>query len=496
MKETTNRKKWVKKMAIAFFTAMFLLTFFSNTIMNHSLAQVSTEEIVSDSVSARVRGTGMVTADSETPVKIKESREVKEILVREGDEVKKGDVLIRLNEGESNELEEAKKSLTELKAVYEDKILLEEIDASLVSIAENGGISRKTAAEKLSSLSDASKQTKARSDEIQMKLDAIENGTDELAARVNSLAKEVRKANEVLEKAQHRLETEDSPEAEEALEKARQAADDKTAEHEKASEELEEKKNGLTLEALSVGEALTKANEEHQRYLDELLLVNSLKEQYEDIKAKEKEIETLKANQAGDVIKAAVDGKVTSINVEKGELTVPDMTVLSLQEKGKGYSLRISVTKEQAAKVSKGDEATLSDAWYYGDLKVTLAEIKADPENPSRNKLLVFRIDGDVEPGQNMSVSVGEKSSRFDYVVPNNAVREDNNGKFILIIREKSSPLGNRYVASRVNITVLRSDDAKSAVSGPLEGGEYVITTSNKMVKAGDYVRLSKQSAD
>ena len=38
---------------------------------------------------------------------------------------------------------------------------------------------------------------------------------------------------------------------------------------------------------------------------------------------------------------------------------------------------------------------------------------------------------------------------------------------------------------------VLVTDDSKSAVKGALEGGEYVITTSSKLIKAGDLIRLA-----
>jgi hypothetical protein len=86
---------------------------------------------------------------------------------------------------------------------------------------------------------------------------------------------------------------------------------------------------------------------------------------------------------------------------------------------------------------------------------------------------------------------VGQKSASYDCIVPNSAIREDNNGKFVLIVESKSSPLGNRYVATRVDVQVLASDDTQSAVTGGLSGWEFVITTSNKPVEAGKLVRLS-----
>ena len=53
----------------------------------------------------------------------------------------------------------------------------------------------------------------------------------------------------------------------------------------------------------------------------------------------------------------------------------------------------------------------------------------------------------------------------------------------------KSSPLGNRYIATRVDVQVLAQDDTTAAVSG-LSFGDYVITTSSKPLEAGMQVNM------
>lgn len=81
----------------------------------------------------------------------------------------------------------------------------------------------------------------------------------------------------------------------------------------------------------------------------------------------------------------------------------------------------------------------------------------------------------------------------YDTIVPTSAIREDSNGKFIMIIESKSTPLGNRYYARRVDVDVITSDDTKSAVTGALEGYEYVITTTTKPIKENEQVRLASE---
>ena len=97
-----------------------------------------------------------------------------------------------------------------------------------------------------------------------------------------------------------------------------------------------------------------------------------------------------------------------------------------------------------------------------------------------------------MEPGDNVQLSVGANSKSYDLTVPNSAIREDNNGKFILIVSSRESPLGNRYIATRVDVQVLDSDELLTAISGSLSGYEYVITTATKPVSAGMQVRLAE----
>ncbi len=214
-----------------------------------------------------------------------------------------------------------------------------------------------------------------------------------------------------------------------------------------------------------------------------------------DIEQKKEQIEKLKEKSMGSAVKAPVAGTISSVKYVAGETTKPEEVMAVILPEGKGFSLSISVTNEQAKKVQIGDMAELQNSWYYDDARVMLSAIKPDPDKPGTNKLLVFDVTGStIQEGQSLSVSVGQRSQEYELVVPNSAIREDNDGKFILIVESKSSPLGNRYVATRVSVEVKASDDNNSAISAPLYGSEYVITTSTKPVEAGKQVRLANNS--
>ena len=212
-----------------------------------------------------------------------------------------------------------------------------------------------------------------------------------------------------------------------------------------------------------------------------------------DIAQKKEEIAKLKEKSMGSAIKAPVAGTVTSLAYVAGEATKPEEAAAVIQVEGKGFTVSFSVTNEQAKKVQVGDVADLQNAWYYEDAKAVLSAIKPDPESAGQKKLLVFDVTGSsIQAGQSLSLSVGQKSAEYELVVPNSAIREDSNGKFILIVESKSGPISNRYIATRVDVEVLASDDNNTAISAGLYGYEYVITTSTKPVEAGKQVRLNE----
>lgn len=215
-----------------------------------------------------------------------------------------------------------------------------------------------------------------------------------------------------------------------------------------------------------------------------------------DIQEKKDEIAKLKEKSEGSAIVAPVAGTISNLAYVAGETTKPEEAAAVIQVDGKGYTVSFSVTNEQSKKVQVGDMGELQNAWYYDDAMVTLAAIKPDPESNGQKKLLVFNVTGSsIQAGQSLNISVGQRSAEYELTVPNSAIREDKNGKFILIVESKSGPISNRYIATRVDVEVLASDDNNTAISAGLYGYEYVITTSTKPVEAGKQVRLNENNS-
>ena len=208
-----------------------------------------------------------------------------------------------------------------------------------------------------------------------------------------------------------------------------------------------------------------------------------------DIQEQEERVAELKANAMGAEVTAKVSGQISSLNVTAGRDAGAGETLAVIEVVDRGYTVRLPVTIEQSQKVRLGDKASVTNYYWGQQIDATLTQIINDPSNPGKGKLLVFTLTGDISSGQNVTLSVGEKSANYDAIVPNSALRTDTNGTFVLVVMAKSSPLGNRYIATRVDVQVLAQDDTTAAVSG-LSFGDYVITTSSKPLEAGMQVNM------
>ena len=210
----------------------------------------------------------------------------------------------------------------------------------------------------------------------------------------------------------------------------------------------------------------------------------------EKINEKKAELSALQGGGSGASVTSPVNGIVKSIEITAGNTASSNSTLMTIEVPDRGYGISFSVTTEQSKKVKVGDQAEVSGGYWGRQVTATLVGIKTDPQNPGTNKLLQFKLEGEVDSGSQLSVSIGERGGNYESIVPNSALRTDNNGDFVLVVVSKSSPLGNRYVAQRVDVKVQAKDDVRCAVSGGLSYNDMVITTSNKPLEPGMLVRL------
>lgn len=690
VQEKSKKRELIKTIAIIFLVIMLLLTFFSQTIMNHSLPEVATQVVQSGTINAKIRGSGTVAANESYEVVMEQTREVRSVCVKAGDTVEEGTLLFVMGDMESQEMKDAQNALQEAELAYQKQILTfsktyaendlkvknlrldlekaihdrdtNKVSDTEISYAKGNLASAKTQQSQLELLlgelkaaqesSEEYTEAKSKVDELNSKIKELETAadgyreqlgelnttgevnhdkaistaqtaldtaqsalsaaqaelnaaqttlnTDYIAYRdtYNSLIAAVRgvypdasesdrtqlksyieaflaqkpedtpgltdwqNAYNVLKKDEETIATKQAAVSEKqadvrakqtALQETRADASnaDGTAdskrqniqnkldkaqadlsaaqsqlrdaqarldaassansqlkeqikvyesskrEQDAAVTELDEKLKELEKKQ-EVYKAAVETVDSKQRELEEALSGKDISQQMDnlDLESQRLKIEQqreLVAKYQADTteteIKSKVAGVVKSINVTAGKDTKPGEAMAVIDVVDRGFTIKVSVTNEQAKQVKIGDAADVSNYYWGNDIQATLEAITADPEGGGQKRLLVFRITGDIEAGTNISLSIGQRSANYDTIVPKSALREDTNGNFVLVVTSKSTPLGNRYTATRADVQVLAQDDNNAAVSG-LAANDYVITTSSKPLDAGTQVRM------
>lgn len=529
MKENgRNKREWVKTAAIIFLSVMLVLTFFANTIQNYSLPEVATSYVQSGMITAKIRGTGQVVSGDPYVVKSPETRKVASVAVRAGDIVQKGDVLLYLEDEESEELQTAKKALDDAKNAYDLALLSENITSSDIFSATEG-VTSEVYRQQITNAQAALTRAERAYDAAVAAYDAAKAAEKPYEDKVNDVQRQIdNHAAQIAHDSDPNLITMNQKNIQTAQAElnavsggdaaVKKAAEEKLAAAQKVENDrangvinLSKAKADWELQLYIVQQDLTAAKnvtaqreeevkaaekektekmEDLTKLSGNIQTVMELQQKLDAVNEAQKKVDELMKKSVDATITAPISGTVSEVRVTAGETAGKDAEVVTMQPEGAGYTLSVTVTNEQAKRLSVGDKADLVNAWRYDDVEVTLAKIKPDKQDPGQKKELIFNVTGQVTVGQTFNISVGQKSANYDLIVPNSAIREDTNGKFILIVESKSSPLGNRYVATRVDVEVLASDDTQSAISGAVNNYAYVITTSNKPVEAGKLVRM------
>lgn len=240
-----------------------------------------------------------------------------------------------------------------------------------------------------------------------------------------------------------------------------------------------------------LSEAQNAYNRAKEQYTNEQKIADMrLEQQKKELDKLEEKYESLKGGDSITEITAPVSGVVSSVSVSIGNEVQMNSLLCTIQLVDRGYSVSFSVTNDQAKRIRVGD---IAEPQYYrggDDLTARVESITADQGNTNSKKITLNVTGSDVNVGRNMTFILGERSANYDIVVPKSALHEDSTGNFVLVVNAKSTPLGTRYNVSRADVEVVASDDTNAAVTGALNGYEYIITASATPITSGMQVRL------
>lgn len=515
-KGRNGKRKWVITAAVVFVVIIFLLTFFSNTIMNYSLPKVSSQYPSWAIISTSNKSTGTIEASVIEEVKAFDSRKVTGVYVYEYNMVTAGDVLMTLEPAvESDELKMLQDQLEEieLRRYYEGKLpvnkpdytYMEEAIAEALTVYNQAKVDLSNSKNK-SSIITTAQNTISESNALIITLTAE---IDSLADIKTSLEIELVAAEEALAAVPEG--DDDSAEQAEVDRLTAEIATVDTQQSAKATQVVTEQDKITAAEAildeteafLPVADA-EKALKRAEKSLSDARKTLSDQKKIDAVEAEKAKrarqeedelIEELKTKIKGlesvmniTEIKAPISGLPVGFTYSPGDEIAKDQVLGRIIDPTGGYWADFIFTAQQARGIYPGMNLQVNQ---YDAQRVTVTKIRPNPSDPRNSRIVSTYVEGEnLWAGNPIEVSFDDYNQQFECVVPNSAIHEDGSGTFVYLLTRKSGPLGERYVVNKVTVSILATDGKKSALDPtPIQGREIIIR-SEKPIKDGDQVRL------
>lgn len=423
-----KHKKTMRNLLIGFIVIMALLTFFSKTINNISLAKVSVASPFSAALQKTVSASGKFESRGNTTVSAEISCRVESVPVSAGDTVSAGETLVNL----------------------ELDYLADQLSAAQDELAKMKNNRSKAAlgytAQDYTQMEVAVDVAKDNRDKAQADYDAVKAAFDAGTADQSHLDA-----------------------AAQALRAAQDDYDIKKSQlsHAKSVDSKQKKASKLDLENMDIDIAA------QQQKIDDIQvvidgdgkIVSPIDGIVQKIDAQEGAI--LSPAQPVAELADTSEGMTFAADVTNDDADLMPLEAETDIELNGGTDIVHAVLTEKKDSAAQPGEMTT----LYFDI------------SPAGTASL------NIQPNQAGDLSYTQKTQGYETTVPNDAVREDSTSKFVLVVSENDTPLGKQEVLRRIDVIVLDSDAFRTAISGALSPGSEVVTGSDKPVSDGDTVR-------
>ncbi|MEF3306220.1 efflux RND transporter periplasmic adaptor subunit [Paenibacillus sp. GYB003] len=226
-----------------------------------------------------------------------------------------------------------------------------------------------------------------------------------------------------------------------------------------------------------------------------------------DLQIQERKLNQLREQLAhGAALVSTVTGTVVELNATTGLAPSGSRAIARVTDESKGFQFKTTVDTSKAKYVAPGDEVdivvpSLNNARLKGKLNAVNDPLSgtsgqtsgsgAASATDSRKELVVDLADNRLKGGEAGELFVSKKMPQSRQLVSNAAVREDDSGKYVLVLKEKKGPLGNEFYAQRANVTIADSDDGKTSIESGITPIDQIIVSSSKSVGDGDRVMMA-----
>lgn len=511
--EKMKSKAFWGRTLIVFFIMMTVCTIISRAADSVTVPRAKLEKPSSGTLKYTMEGTGSIKASEGTLVTIPGNLRVK-TATPSGTNVEEGDELAVIDIEELvRELDKQNAELSKLRLQLENEQINSRPDAVTPQTFSAG----KTLEQARDNYNEATAELEQ----------AVQSENQELSERTARAEEKKKQAYETF----MNLGGEENPEAKARYDQEVSSIDEALAQEEtqkKAQiEALRDKKDGLedaleqaqaSYDVASVEDANAKKNrqkaKESSGKVQEGLSI--------DIEQQQKTVDRLnEIIDAKGIIKAPVKGSITQNSLSEGLVTTGQEYI---RIGTGGYRFEASLDKEDAEKLKTGDilEVEFPDKKDAMKLKIADIQLKGTDINSSGNnsdsgqqgsgdtpqdgtgdtraqgsaaKVTAGLEGNDYTEGTEGKYRIQKDSDiRYNWIVPVEAVHEDQKGMYCLAARKKSTILGEEYAAERINLTKKEKDADQIAVEGALTDDSRLIVESSRQINEGDRFRIESKN--
>lgn len=448
-------KKKALKIFLIFMGCMLILTLISRGIYAYTLPRVSTISISTIALDHSVRGEGCVEKKNEAPICILPGIRIDEICVKEGEKVKEGDTLLRLNE------EDLKEYIASLQT---------EVTTLALQISDAKNNAALAASEKQKEIDRASADYNTTASQYDRKIS--EAGADlqrAIEARDVLGSRDSYKSTVSGNDPGNEWDSLYKP-LDEAVISAQRAYDDA----------VEAKNNAMVNAGRKLEDTQTPAASDSTSKSTSLLLAEK--------KATMEKYQSLLEN--GVDIVSDTDGIISALNIKPGDIT-PQTASLLIATISENLTFSASVSKEALKYISVGDHVTLG--FHSGADKTDDALVTSiNQEDTSDSYQLEVTFDSALASiGETGNFTVKSFSADKSICVPLTALHSDGMMYYVYVMNTKNSILGEELTATLRKVTIADKNDTYAALeSSGLTSEDAIIISSTKPLTDGKTVRL------
>lgn len=215
-----------------------------------------------------------------------------------------------------------------------------------------------------------------------------------------------------------------------------------------------------------------------------------------DLQLKQNNINSLKEElKTIDKITAPTDGIIKEINFAKGSIANSSKPLFKMTDTTSGFKLKITVDKSKASYLAQGDKAVVNITSLGGvKLEGTITNITDNNENSEDKKDIYINLQSeDLKGGEQAKLHIQKETQRYDMLIPNEGIRKDNKGYYVLILKEKDGVFGKEYYVQKSMIYCDGFDNTNTAVTNGLFPLDKVVIKSSKPISSGCRVKLMNQ---